>query len=165
MLKDKRGVTIKRRLDYPQALYGTLDERALAHIEASYRTLYGEPFPHLLAPLIEMRYAGITRVAKAGGERMTIDGDLEYFCDGERRRIAPGLFIVETQSARGNGLADRILRDAHPHPTARCSKYCVGMAAMEQVACRNKFLPALRKLGLSDAPAAPRARNSGSRRE
>lgn len=145
-LKDKRGMTVKKRLDYALDKYGTLDAQACAHVDRCHRTLYGEPFRHALQPVIEMRYRRITLVAREGGERMTIDGDL-LFRRGEQERAAgPDLFIVETKSATGNGIADGILRALHQHPTPRCSKYCVGMAAMHAVERHNKFLPALRKL-------------------
>lgn len=145
-LKDKRGITIKKRLDYTVDKYGTLDEAACAHVERCYRNLYGEPFRYALAPVIEMRYERVTLVAREGGERMTIDSRL-LFRRGERSCMTPpDVFVVETKSANGNGIADRILRALHQHPTARCSKYCVGMAALEAVARHNKFLPALRKL-------------------
>jgi len=71
------------------------------------------------------------------------------FQASEAVRIArPHMFIVETKSARGNGIADKILRGLHLHPTKRCSKYCIGMAATGQVTRRNRFLPALRQLHL-----------------
>ncbi|ENO91037.1 VTC domain-containing protein [Thauera sp. 28] len=155
-LKDKRGITVKKRLDYTVDKYGTLDEQACAHIDRSYRNLYGEPFRHRLQPVIEMRYQRVTLVAREGGERMTIDGKL-LFSKGERSlSTRPDVFIVETKSANGNGIADKILRALHQHPTSRCSKYCVGMAALEAVARHNKFLPALRKLEVvPERPCAP----------
>jgi hypothetical protein len=114
-LKDKRGVTVKKRL-----------------LE--------------LQRVMEMRYRRTTLVAREGGERMTIDGGIEFLRGGRVRRTDADVFIVETKSANGNGLADRILRQLHQHPTNSCSKYCVGMAALDLVPRHNKFLPALRKL-------------------
>lgn len=150
-LKDKRGITIKKRLDYTVDKYGMLDEAACAHVDRCHRNLYGEPFRYALAPVIEMRYQRVTLVAREGGERMTIDSRL-LFRRGERSCMTPpDVFVVETKSANGNGIADRILRALHQHPTARCSKYCVGMAALEAVERHNKFLPALRKLEVEPA--------------
>ena len=79
---------------------------------------------------------------------MTIDTRLDFSAQKAGRKVAPDLFIIETKSARGNGQADAILRGFHLHPTKRCSKYCIGMAALDQVDRANRFLPALRKLGL-----------------
>jgi len=145
-LKDKRGVTVKKRLKTQPSLYGMLDLAAREHIDRSYRNLYGDPFPLELQRVMEMRYRRTTLVAREGGERMTIDGGIEFLRGGRVRRTDADVFIVETKSANGNGLADRILRQLHQHPTNSCSKYCVGMAALDLVPRHNKFLPALRKL-------------------
>lgn len=145
-LKDKRGITVKKRLDYTVDKYGMLDEQACAHVDSAYRKQYGEPFRHTLQAVIEMRYQRVTLVAREGGERMTIDSRLLFRKGGRQRMTPPDVFIVETKSANGNGIADKILRALHQHPTSRCSKYCVGMAALEAVERHNKFLPALRKL-------------------
>lgn len=145
-LKDKRGATIKKRLGYDLDKYGTLDDGAMQHVQDSYHALYGREFTLDLEPVIEMSYQRITLVAKEGGERMTIDCNIVF--SGSERTHATGddRFIVETKSANGNGIADKILRGLHQHPTKRCSKYCVGMAALQEVGRHNKFLPALRKL-------------------
>lgn len=120
----------------------------MAFVRDCYDELYGESFDHGLAPVISMKYQRTTLVAREGGERMTIDAGLKFQAQGAEAQVREGLFIIETKSARGNGLADKILRNVHMHPTARCSKYCVGMAATGQVARSNRFLPALRRLGL-----------------
>jgi VTC domain len=153
-LKDKRGITVKKRLKVSPESYGVLGSEALAHIETSYSGLYGEAFVHHLQPVIEMRYRRITLVAKEGGERLTIDGGIAFENGGVCRHTDADVFIVEAKSANGNGLADRILRRLHQHPTPSCSKYCVGMAALNLVGRHNKFLPALRKLNALPQPAA-----------
>jgi hypothetical protein len=146
-LKDKRGVTVKRRLAIAPSQYGRLDELAMQHVLHSHHELYGRELARSLAPTLEVRYERMTLVAKDGGERLTIDRRLE-FSAGSRWHVAdPELLIVETKSRNGNGVADRILRAQHQHPTAHCSKYCVGMNLTGVVQNRNKFLPALRKLG------------------
>lgn len=151
-LKDRRGATLKRRLRYPSENFGRLDEAALAHVEQSYRALYGEPFRRALEPVLSMRYRRITLVARAGGERLTIDGGIVFAAAGREDGTGDDTFIVETKSANGNGVADAVLRRLHQHPTNGCSKYCVGMSLTGTVARFNRFRPALRKLG-----ALPRA--------
>ncbi len=146
-LKDKRGITIKKRLKVDCGQQ-RLDQRSMEFIEICHRDLYGAPFGQRLHPVIEMEYQRITLIAKEGGERMTIDTALEFETDDASRDVLPDMFIIETKSARGNGLADKILRSLHLHPTRRCSKYCVGMAALGQVLRHNRFLPALRRLHL-----------------
>lgn len=146
-LKDKRAVTVKKRLrlDGPVS---ELDRRCLDFVESCHRDLYGTRFGRLLRPVIGMQYERMTLVAREGGERMTIDTGLRFAAGNEARDVAPEMFIIETKSARGNGIADKIMRRFHLQPTSRCSKYCVGMAALGQVRQRNRFLPALKRLQL-----------------
>jgi hypothetical protein len=158
-LKDKRGITVKKRMPYDPAHYGTLDDKAQAHVRQAYEALYGRPYLQSLEPVLHMRYRRITLVAREGGERMTIDTGIHFFGaaagfdDGDARRTAGEVFIVETKSAHGNGLADAVLRRHHQHPTAACSKYCVGMGVLGAVERVNRFRPALRKLGAIEVPA------------
>lgn len=150
-LKDKRGITVKKRLPYEPGRFGALDETALAYVRNAYHEQYREEFPCQLSRAIDMRYVRMTLVAKEGGERMTIDSGLQFFSAGSAHAISEDRFILETKSARGNGIADRILRALHQHPVKHCSKYCTGIAILNPGTKHNKFLPALRKLG--SAPA------------
>ncbi|WP_415184403.1 polyphosphate polymerase domain-containing protein [Phaeovulum sp.] len=147
-LKDKRKVTVKRRLKVPTDL-AQLDRACIDFIETCHHDLYGEPFGLALRPVIAMKYKRITLVAKEGGERMTIDTRLGFENDDKSCDVPTDMFIIETKSARGNGIADKILRGLHLHPTDRCSKYCIGMAALGRVQRHNHFLPALRRLNLT----------------
>lgn len=155
-LKDKRGVTVKRRIPVDPDRRHHLCEAGRAHVEGSYQAQYGQSFDADLRPVIQMRYRRMTLAARDGGERMTIDAGLSFWTGDRRRAIADDLVIVETKSARGNGLADKVLRAHHMRPVGGCSKYCVGLAALGEVQRYNRFLPAMRKLGLhepSDAEA------------
>ncbi len=151
-LKDKRQITVKRRLPVENPA-NPLCDRSMAFIEQNYKALYNERFGKTLRPVIAMQYERITLVARQGGERMTIDTSLHFSSEGRTRTVEPAMFIIETKSARGNGIADKILRARHLHPTKSCSKYCIGMASMGHVSRRNRFLPALKRLGL-EAPLA-----------
>ncbi|WP_227272160.1 polyphosphate polymerase domain-containing protein [Roseobacter weihaiensis] len=152
-LKDKRKVTVKKRLKVVDQA-NPLNSEALNFIEEQYRGLYDEDFGKSLHPVIAMRYERITLVAKEGGERMTIDTSLQFEANRMSREVHPEMFIIETKSARGNGIADKILRGFHLHPTKRCSKYCIGMASTGAVRRHNRFLPALKRLRLLDQVAA-----------
>jgi hypothetical protein len=146
-LKDKRGITVKKRMPYSVDRYGLLDEQAQAHVQACWEQQYGDSWQRKLEPALQMSYRRVTLVAREGGERMTIDSGIHFFHESGDQRTAEDVFIVETKSANGNGLADAILRRLHQHPTSGCSKYCVGMGAVGAVQRTNKFKPALRKLG------------------
>lgn len=156
-LKDRRGITVKKRMPYAIASCRTLDSAALQHVDTACRQLYGRDYGLALQPVLCMSYRRITLVAREGGERMTIDTDIRF--EGmaaadetaATHRTADAVFIVETKSAHGHGLADAILRQHHQHPTNGCSKYCVGMSLLGEVARFNRFRPALRKLGALQA--------------
>lgn len=153
-LKDKRDATIKKRLAYSPNKYGVLDASAWAYIRAAYLDLYGRAFDRALEPVIHMHYQRMTLVAKQGHERMTVDGALVFNGSSGTRVVDEDVLIVETKSANGNGIADKVLRAFHQHPTPRCSKYCVAVAALRQVPKYNNFLMALRRLDVVPSPGA-----------
>jgi len=146
-LKDKRGVTVKRRLPQDPARFGRLDGAGMDYLRQSYHDQYGDEFDGPMSRVLDMRYRRMTLVARSGGERMTIDCDLRFRVQDAMLSVGGDRFIVETKSANGNGLADRILRRLHQHPAARASKYCMGMALTGAEVRFNRFLPALRRLG------------------
>jgi hypothetical protein len=155
-LKDKRGSTVKRRLPCNAADFGSLDEAAQAHVRSAYRDLYQGELPYSLSRTLDTAYTRVTLIAKGGGERMTIDSRLRFSIDGRSAGVGERLFIVETKSASGKGLADRILRNVHQHPVKHCSKYCTGMAFLHAGLKHNRFKSVLKRFGpLPVAAAAP----------
>jgi hypothetical protein len=149
-LKDKRGETIKKRLKHDSARHQNLDSRAMQFVDHCFRELYGKPFPYKLQQALDMRYKRVTLVAKSGGERMTIDSQL-HFMDGNRvTSINDDIFIVETKSSNGNGIADKALRKLHRHPMKHCSKYCAGTAILRDEMQTNNFRAVMRKLATTD---------------
>ncbi|MDQ6437464.1 polyphosphate polymerase domain-containing protein [Mesorhizobium sp. LHD-90] len=147
-LKHMRGMTIKERLQRPVEMYGIMDDKARRFVESSYRDLYRREFDRELRPALEMRYQRVTLVAKHGGERVTIDTGIVFAGKSGSQMIDGRLILVEVKSGNANGIADKILRRLHQHPTNTCSKYCVAMAALNEVSKTNKFLVALRRLGV-----------------
>ncbi len=145
-LKDKRGETIKRRLNYDKLNSQHLDNSALEFVQSSFSKQYRKDFPYELRRTLDMRYKRITLVAKEGGERMTIDNRLVFTAGNSTWPVGDDVFIVETKSSNGNGIADKVLRQLHRHPTKHCSKYCAGIAALNGDVPINNFRPILRKL-------------------
>ncbi len=145
-LKDRRGITVKKRLACDPAGYGSLDAAACNYVEAAYRDMYRRDFPHSLSRTLDTSYTRVTLVARLGGERVTLDSALDFAAGGRHRGLGDRLFILETKSANGNGIADRILRRLHQHPVKHCSKYCTGMAFLQQGLKHNNFKPVLRRL-------------------
>jgi VTC domain len=145
-LKDKRGETIKRRLAHDPARCRELDVRAIEFVKSCYRELYRKEFPYTLVPAVDMSYQRVTLVAKDGGERMTIDTKLRFTSGNAVKLVDEDKFIVETKSSNGNGIADKVLRSLHRHPSKHCSKYCTAAAALKTDVKANNFKMVMRKL-------------------
>lgn len=153
-LKHMRGMTIKERLQRPVEMHGTFDDEAQRFVESCFRNLYQREFGRTLQPALRMRYQRVTLVAKKGGERMTVDIGMAFEGSESVRTVDAGTYLVETKSGNANGIADKILRSLHQHPTNSCSKYCIAAVALNKVHKFNKFLVPLRKLGMVPAPEA-----------
>ena len=147
-VKGQRGMTEKHRMPYDVADLGALTADAKEFVSTIYSGHYGKPFLYDLHRAMDIQYRRITLVAKDGGERMTIDTDLRFAFNGAHMELGSERFIVETKSALGRGFADRVLRCTGNRSTKKCSKYCIGTAALGLVTRHNRFLPTMRKLGL-----------------
>lgn len=147
-VKGQRGMTEKHRMPYEVADLGALTPEAKAFVSTVYSGHYGKPFLYDLHRALDIQYRRITLVAKEGGERMTIDTDLRFAFNGQRMELGCERFIVETKSALGRGFADRVLQRSGNRSTKKCSKYCIGTAALGLVSRHNRFLPTMRKLDL-----------------
>lgn len=147
-VKGKRGMTIKHRLPYDPERIDRLTNEAFDFAKATYFEHYGKHFEYDLKRALDLRYKRVTLVAKTGRERMTIDTGLQFWSGEKSIKIKPDIFIVETKSELGRGIADMSFRKVHQRPTKKCSKYCVGMAALGEVNKWNRFIPTMRKLEL-----------------
>jgi hypothetical protein len=147
-VKGNRGMTMKHRLPYDPADLEALTPEAFEFARSTYSNHYGKPFLYDLQRTLDIRYQRITLVAKQGGERMTIDAKLHFRTADKQLDATSDVFIVETKSALGRGYADKCLRQVHLRPTQKCSKYCIGMAALGQVSRWNRFMPTMRRLRL-----------------
>ena len=147
-VKGLRGMTEKHRMPYDTKNLHALTPDAVQFAQETYFRQYGVQLNFALRPSLDVHYKRMTLVARAGGERITLDTDLRFQSENRASVTGTGVFILETKSANGRGLADRILRERGERPTNSCSKYCVGMAATGQVRRYNRFRPALRRLEL-----------------
>lgn len=148
-VKGERGMTVKHRLPHDPGDTENLSSQAFDFARTTYSSHYGKPFEYDLQSALDVRYRRITLVARDGGERMTIDTDLQFRDSGKALKLGTDTFIVETKSAQGRGFADKCLRAVHERPTRRCSKYCIGQAALGKVVRFNNFLPTMRKLKIA----------------
>ena len=146
-LNEQRAMTTKRRLQIDRPIT-SLDQDIMNFVDSCYNDCYHEHYEKELIPVINIKYQRITLVAKEGGERLTLDTGICFSTDKNQRTTPDDTFIIETKSARGNGIADKVLRSIHMKPTKRVSKFCIGMVATGQVGNHNGFLPALRQLEL-----------------
>jgi hypothetical protein len=112
-LKGRRGETVKHRMPYDSAAHGTLTDDALAFLGEHVRDVPD------LRPALRTTYTRTTLAA--ADERVTIDLGLSYGAAWLRPQWA----VVETKSARGAGIADRVLRRLGSRPLAM-SKYLLG---------------------------------------
>jgi len=127
-LKGPRGRTVKHRMPYEEGLHGSVSPEALVFLRdrlwLAYRRMPGAE----LGPTLEMAFTRLTLVDVALGERLTCDFDLAFAgAAGRAGRLADGVVILESKSARGGARADRVLRELGARPVEACSKYCLGI--------------------------------------
>jgi hypothetical protein len=144
--RDRRGRTVKDALDVEAAAHGRVDDAALDFLDERLRAAYGHGLSHPLVPTLELRYCRTTLVADAGGERLTLDTDLEVrTADGSLvGRMLPDAVLVESKAGLRPGRADRALRVLGARE-ASCSKYCVGIALAVPTLPAAPWRPLLRR--------------------
>lgn len=146
-LNDKRSSCLKKRLRLKGPLQ-ELDSTCHEFIDACHRETYEAPFNKEMFGALRVQYERYTLVAKDGGERLTIDTAMRFKVGDKLASPRYDIFIVETKSARGNGIADKVFRSLHVQPTKRVSKFCIGMAANGEVLRHNGFIPAMKRLAI-----------------
>ncbi|HWM12560.1 MAG TPA: polyphosphate polymerase domain-containing protein [Solirubrobacteraceae bacterium] len=141
-LKGLRGRTVKHRMEHDSH---ELSDAAIAFLRDCLDRAYGTAPGGALRPALAVAYTRVTLTAPALGERLTCDFDLTFEGPGGAAGgLDPGMAIVESKSARGNALADRVLRELSHRPQPACSKYCLGVALTRAVA-GNPLRPLLRR--------------------
>lgn len=145
-IKDIRGITVKKRFASELGDYGKLSNQQLAKIREIYWDFYKKDLHEYYSPKLNIQYFRSTLVAKNDHERITIDHGMHFSTTQNTFKTPDDIFVIETKSKNGNGIADKILRQFHQHPVKNCSKYCLGLCVTKTVPRINNFLPALRKL-------------------
>ena len=149
-----RSTTVKDRIEYG------LDDRDV--ITAEGREYVNETMALTgvadlretpLIPKLITGYRRSTLYIPSSGARATIDLGLELKMDDEHRLVLPHLAVVESKSAGGPTVVDRLLWK-HGHRPDSISKYCVGLAALNPHLPSNKWRRVLRThfMGLHEAP-------------
>jgi VTC domain len=145
-LKGQRGRTIKHRMAYDRARRDELSEPALQFVRDCLKRSYGRAPEAELEPVLAVTFVRATFAAPGLGERVTCDFDLG-FCSpsGAAGRLAEDAVIVESKSAAGNALADRVLRSLGARPEGACSKYCLGVGLTNPTVNSNPLRRLLRR--------------------
>lgn len=145
-LKTCRYRTDKKRINYSVQDRFTINDEAKAFINKFYLKNYEKKFTFTLSPTLRITNNRITLVHKQGGERITIDFDMETSNGTNTWKLPEKVFILETKTATGNGICDKILRTQGIRPVKACSKYCIGLAQLGLVHKYNTFKPLLRTI-------------------
>lgn len=152
-LKGRRGETVKTKMAYDRASFGTVTAEARAFLQESLSGSYGMQFADPLAPALGTHYRRATLVAKATEERITCDFDLAFAdAHGATAGIQDRYVLIEVKSARGSGETDRSLWRMGARPVSG-SKYCTGIGLLRPETRSNRFLPQMRRyFGWSSPP-------------
>jgi hypothetical protein len=147
--KGLRGLTNKHRI--------SSDTLVMPLIKAQYKDLIQEKHNHYfhrntdldLKPSLIVNYKRCTLVAKTGGERVTVDFNLEFSKPTNKSssvKIGEDFIIVETKSADGKGFVDTCLKNMKIRQASRCSKYCLGLNLTKSVTKNNRFLATIKHI-------------------
>ncbi|MEV4469149.1 polyphosphate polymerase domain-containing protein [Nonomuraea sp. NPDC049504] len=142
-LSGARGSTDKHRIPYDGAPGQPLTEEALDFARDTLLRELHLVAPEPLQPVLATDYRRVTLIDQAGGARLTCDTGL--VCrDGHRRAPARGdMVLLESKSADGRALADKVLRGLGVRPVS-VSKYCLAVAALRAQPA-NRWHPILHR--------------------
>ncbi len=156
-LKGTRGETDKHRIPYGLEHSGTMNGEAREFLGGLLDAEYGLPLPEL-RPVMTVDYRRGTLVNPHSRERLTLDvgllcrdaGGAGPLAGGGTGRAAarevagPDMVVVETKSADGRGVADRVLAEMGIRDLSM-SKYCVGIALLHPHLPANRWNRVLRE--------------------
>lgn len=132
--KDKGIRTLKKRIEVDD-IETLLGKKSANYIEKH------TPFLHNnLEPKIYTDFNRITLVNKDFSERVTIDQNLSFYCNGNEPQILKNLVILELKSEGGTtkSILVESLKDKGVFPKGM-SKYCLGRAICECDIKNNNF--------------------------
>jgi hypothetical protein len=140
-----RSMTVKDRIEYRLEDRDIITEEGRQYIDET-MALTGVADLHEipLLPTLVTGYRRSTLYVPSSGARATIDLGLELRRDEARRMALPELAVVESKSAGGPTIVDRLLW-RHGHRPAAISKYCVGLAALQPELPSNRWSRVLKR--------------------
>ena len=155
-LKGTRGQTVKHAIASSTADELGADELAFLHLHL--RQACGRELDEPLRPVLTATCRRLTIAVPELGQRLTCDVDLDF----GGGRLADGLAIVESKSARGRAAVDRVLLSMGARPVKSCSKYLLGTALTRDGVRDNDLRPLLRRY-FTRTPAGGAAAAAGAR--
>ena len=156
-LKAARGRTVKHAMPCASSTDELgADEAAFVHLHL--RQAYGRTLQDALHPVLTATCRRLTIAIPELGQRLTCDVDLDFGAG----RLADGLAIVESKSARGRAAVDRVLVGMGARPVTRCSKYLLGTALARGDVRDNDVRPLLRRYFAAAAASDGAARGARS---
>ncbi|MEW9547383.1 polyphosphate polymerase domain-containing protein [Nonomuraea sp. NPDC050783] len=138
-LNGARGGTDKHRIPYDDAPAHILTGQALDFVSDTLVSRLHLTAPDPLGPVLSTDYRRVTLVDRSGTARLTCDSGL--VCRSGDRRVAArrDLVLLESKSADGRAVADRVLRGLGARPVP-VSKYCLAVTALRHRRA-NQWLP------------------------
>ncbi|KAB8197392.1 VTC domain-containing protein [Nonomuraea phyllanthi] len=142
-LNGARGGTDKHRIPYDDAPGRALTREAMEFVRDTLLSELHLVAPETLAPVLSTDYRRVTLVDVAGSARLTCDTGLLCRDGGASAPARRDLVLLESKSADGRALVDKVLRGLGVRPVT-VSKYCLGVAALRDLPA-NRWHPVLRR--------------------
>jgi hypothetical protein len=140
-----RSMTVKDRIEYQLDQRDTITEEGREYVDETMALTGVADLRNVpLSPTLVTVYRRSTLYVPSSGARATIDLGLELRRDEARRMALPELAVVESKSAGGPTLVDRLLW-RHGHRPAAISKYCIGLAALQPELPSNRWTRVLKR--------------------
>lgn len=138
-VKTTKNRTIKWRIENCLAKDGKCDDTAMEFLS---RHFQGEDL--YLRPVIRNEFRRITFISRRLDERITLDFNLAFRCNGSSSLNLPELAIIELKKDSNSikSAATGILKDISVYPTG-FSKYCIGISYLCNVPHKNLVKPKL----------------------
>jgi hypothetical protein len=153
-LSGAAGSTEKHRMPYDHAAADVLTSEAVDFVSDVLTSGLRVCPPGRLKPVLTTDYRRVALVDTSGSARLTCDTGLVCRDTSGRFAARHDHVLLESKSATGAALADRLLRDMGVRPVST-SKYCLGIALLHRLPA-NRWQPVLRRyFGPFTRPGAP----------
>ncbi len=147
--KGARGLCNKHRIKTDELIMPRISDQYQDLLQEKHQHYYHKQSDLILKPSLIVKYKRCTLVALKGGERVTVDFNLEFSNPNDNKnpiKIGDNFIIIETKSADGKGFADKSFRQLKIRQAQKCSKYCLGLNLTNGVTKNNRFLSTIKHI-------------------